>query len=133
MRKQFLPTSLVEKLKTGWLPRKRRGQRNGERGVALAMAALGFVVFLLAAGLAVDVSHFYLAGSELQNAVDAAALAGAGALDSTAAGVTKATDNAVAVMNRFEFSQVTVSFSRSDVKFANNIQMIRFGVNFKFP
>jgi Flp pilus assembly protein TadG len=121
MKKQFLPARLVEKMSTGWLPRKRSSRRNGERGIALAMATLGFVVFLLAAGMAVDLSHFYLAGSELQNAADAAALAGASALNSTANGITKATDNAVAALNKFEFNKVTVTFSRNDVKFGVNL------------
>jgi Flp pilus assembly protein TadG len=120
MKKQFLPAPLVEKMTTGW-PLRKRGQRNKERGTALAIAALGFVTFLLAAGLSIDITHLYLAGTELQNAADAAALAGAAALDSTAAGITKATDNAVTAMNKFEFSKVAVSFSRSDVKFGVNI------------
>lgn len=92
-----------------------------ERGFTAAMAALSFVTFLLAAGLAIDVSHFYLAGSELQNAADAAALAGASALNSTTGGITKATDNAVAAMNKFEFDKVSVSIARTNVVFAKNI------------
>lgn len=97
----------------------RRGQR--ERGVTVAIAAFSFVTFLLAAGLAIDVSHFYLAGTELQNAADAAALAAASSLDSTSAGIKKATDNAVAAMNKFEFDKVSVTIARSNVLFAKNI------------
>src|SRR4029079_6768049 len=51
---------------------------------------------------------------------DASALAAASALNSTGAGVTKAVDNALATVNKFEFSQSTVTFTRSDVKFAVN-------------
>lgn len=97
----------------------KRGQR--ERGVTVAIAAFSFVTFLLAAGLAIDVSHFYLAGTELQNAADAAAMAAASALDSTTGGITKATDNAVAAMNKFEFDKVSVTIARSNVLFAKNI------------
>lgn len=97
----------------------RRGKR--ERGVTVAIAAFSFVTFLLAAGLAIDVSHFYLAGTELQNAADAAALAAASSLDSTTEGITKATDNAVAAMNKFEFDKVSVTIARTNVLFAKNI------------
>lgn len=121
MKMQISPSELLAKIATGWLPRKRGDQRDKERGIVSALAALSFVTFLLAAGMAVDLSHFYLAGSELQNAADAAALAGASALDSTAAGIVKATDNAVAALNKFEFSKVTVSFNRSDVRFGVNL------------
>ncbi len=96
-------------------------QRQRERGFTAAIAAFSFVTFLLAAGMAIDVSHFYLAGSELQNAADAAALAAATSLDSTTGGIKKATDNAVAAMNKFEFDKVSVSIARSNVQFAANI------------
>ncbi len=120
MKSQFLLASMFKTVASPWLPRKQRRSHKGERGVALAIAAFGFVVFLMAAGMAIDISHFYLAGTELQNAADASALAAASALDSTSAGVTKAVDNALATVNKFEFSQSTVTFARSDVKFAKN-------------
>ena len=50
--------------------------RKGEQGSVLAMSALGMLSFLLVVGLGVDISHLYLAKNELQNASDAAALAG---------------------------------------------------------
>jgi len=93
---------------------------NKERGTISGIAALGMVAILMSAGMAIDVSHFYLAGSELQNAADASALAAASALNSTGAGITKAVDNALATVNKYEFSQSTVTFSRSDVKFGVN-------------
>lgn len=112
--------SFFKKVTSDRLPWKQRKQRSGERGVTLAIAAFSFVVFLLAAGMAIDVSHFYLAGTELQNAADAAALAGATALNSSGPGITKAVDNALATVNKFEFAQTTVTFARSDVKFGVN-------------
>ena len=51
-------------------PRKRLS----ENGSILAIAAIGMLSFLLIAGLAIDISHMYVNGSELQNAADAAAL-----------------------------------------------------------
>jgi Flp pilus assembly protein TadG len=101
-------------------PRRRRVRR-GQRGVTLAIAALAFTSFLLAAGLAIDISHLYLAGTELQNAADAAALAGASALNSTAAGIKQATDNAVTAMNKYEFDKVSVTIQRSSVRFGVNL------------
>ena len=97
-----------------------RQRRKQQRGLTLALSAFTFVTFLMAAGMAIDVSHFYLAGSELQNAADAAALAGASALNSTAAGVTKAVDNAVTSMNKYEFGQASVSVGRDNVRFGVN-------------
>jgi hypothetical protein len=76
---------------------------------------------LLAVGLAVDVSHLYVAGAELQNAADAAALAGASALNSNANGITVAVDRAVAAMNKYEFDKVSITIERDDVMFAVNL------------
>lgn len=105
------------------IPRRGARRRAGrqQRGITLAIAALTFTVFLMAAGMAIDISHFYLAGSELQNAADAAALAGASALNSTTAGVVQAVDNAVTSMNKFEFDHVSVTINRENVRFGVNL------------
>ena len=58
---------------------KPRGK--GERGSIMALSAIAMLSILLAAGLGVDISRFYLAKNELQNAADAAALAAASALN----------------------------------------------------
>jgi Flp pilus assembly protein TadG len=76
---------------------------------------------LLAVGLGVDISKFYLAKAELQNAADAAALAGVSGLNSSAAGVTEATNRAVQVMNKYDFNYQDVSFPRANVLFAVNL------------
>ena len=55
------------------LSSKLKRERKGERGSILAMSALGMLSLLLAVGLGVDISHFYLVKSELQNAADASA------------------------------------------------------------
>src|SRR6185295_1215431 len=52
----------------------------GERGNVLVYTVLSALFLFLAVGLGVDLSHFYLAKTEMQNAADAAALAGASAL-----------------------------------------------------
>ncbi len=100
--------------------RKQNG-RHGERGSVLAMSALGMLAVLLAVGLGVDVSRFYLAKTELQNAADAAALAGVSALNSSPNGITEATNRAVQAMNNYDFNQQAVSFPRGNVQFAKNL------------
>ncbi len=57
------------------------GTRKRERGSILATSAIGMLSVLLAVGLGVDISRFYLTKTELQNAADAAALAGVSALE----------------------------------------------------
>jgi len=100
---------------------KRLAARKNERGSILATSALGMLSVLLAVGLGVDVSRFYLAKTELQNAADASALAGVSALNSTATGITQATDRAVQVMNNYDFNHQNVSFPRANVLFAKNL------------
>jgi Flp pilus assembly protein TadG len=100
----------------------RRTKREGkERGSVSIIVALGMTVFLLCAGYAIDISHLYLAGAELQNAADAAAIAGASALNGYATGITAAVDAALATPNRYEFGKEVATFTRADVKFAVNL------------
>src|SRR5215213_7926047 len=84
--------------------RRLKSEKKRERGSVLAMSALGMLTFLLATGMCVDLGHLYLVKSELQNAADAAALAGASALNSGRAGIERAQERATAAMNNFEFN-----------------------------
>src|SRR6185436_9662142 len=93
------------------------GQR-GERGSVLALTAICMLALILALGLCLDISHFYSVQTEIQNAADASALAGASALDSTAAGVTLARQLAIAGMNQYEFNHSAINFSDSNLYFA---------------
>jgi Flp pilus assembly protein TadG len=79
------------------------------------------LALLLAVGLGVDISHFYLVKGELQNAADASALAGASALNSSASGIHQAVQRAEQQMNNFEFNKNGVSF-KGKVFFANNLE-----------
>lgn len=54
--------------------------RKKERGGVLAYTVMSVLFLFLAVGLGADLSHLYLVSTELQNAADAAALAGASAL-----------------------------------------------------
>lgn len=95
--------------------------RRGERGSVLVTATIGMMSLLFAVGLGVDISHFYLAKTELQNAADAAALAGASALNSNEAGIIDATNRAVKAMNNYEFNKTGINITRSNVLFAVNL------------
>ncbi|HEX8283010.1 MAG TPA: pilus assembly protein TadG-related protein [Pyrinomonadaceae bacterium] len=101
--------------------RRSKSEKKRERGSVLAMSALGMLTFLLATGMAVDLGHFYLVKSELQNAADAAALAGASALNSGPTGINRARDRAMAAMNSYEFNQKGVAIPAANVTFAVNL------------
>ncbi len=96
--------------------------RKQEKGSILATSAIGMLSLLLAVGLGIDISRFYLTKTELQNAADAAALAAASALDASANGITKAADRAVASMNKYDFNNTGVAFPRANVLFAKNLE-----------
>lgn len=100
---------------------KSKRDRKGERGSILAMSALGMLAVLLAVGLGVDISHFYLVKGELQNAADAGALAAASAINSNPSGIVEGTSRAVKAMNSYEFNNKDVAFQRSDVTWAVNL------------
>jgi hypothetical protein len=76
---------------------------------------------LLAVGLGVDISRFYLAKAELQNAADAAALAAVSGLNGSSSGITEATNRAIQAMNKYNFNKVGVSFPRANVVFSVNL------------
>jgi uncharacterized membrane protein len=87
MRAHHLPLCRLERR-----PRSRprtlpQGRQHGAVGLMFAFMILMLFGFM---GMALDLAHAYNRRTELQTIVDAAALAGAKALDGTAAGVTAA-------------------------------------------
>ncbi|HEV2860798.1 MAG TPA: pilus assembly protein TadG-related protein [Pyrinomonadaceae bacterium] len=94
--------------------------RAKERGSVLTVSAFGMLAFIVAVGLCVDISHLYVVKAELQNAADAAALAGASALNSSPAGITAAAARASEEMNKYEFNNSETEITPDDVKFAVN-------------
>jgi Flp pilus assembly protein TadG len=92
-----------------------------ERGSILATSAIGMLAVLLAVGLGIDISRLYLSKAELQNAADAAALAGVSGLNGDPPGITEATDRAVKAMNNYDFNKTGVNFPRANVLFAVNL------------
>ncbi|MBA3442480.1 MAG: hypothetical protein H0T92_21705 [Pyrinomonadaceae bacterium] len=73
--------------------------RRSERGSILVTSAVAMSSLILMAGLVIDISHFYVVKSELQNAVDAAALAGASGLNGEPSGIDAAVCHAVTTLN----------------------------------
>jgi hypothetical protein len=106
---------MLKKSKQQWRKPKQ------ERGIVLALTCLAGTCLIGMAAFAVDISHFYLVGSELQNAADAASLAGSAELDGYPVGVSNAVDRALSVINKAEFSGETVKFTRDGVRFAVNL------------
>jgi hypothetical protein len=100
---------------------KQAGKIKGERGSILATSAIGMLAVLLAVGLGIDVSRLYLSKAELQNAADAAALAGVSGLNGAAPGIVEAADRAVQAMNKYDFNKTGVNFPRANVLFAVNL------------
>ena len=92
-----------------------------ERGSILATSAIGMLSIILAVGLGVDISRFYLTKTELQNAADSSALAAVSALNAQPAGITEAVNRAVQSMNSYNFNKTGVSFPRANVLFAVNL------------
>jgi Flp pilus assembly protein TadG len=78
------------------------------------------LAFLLMAGLSIDVSHFYTAKAELQNAADAAALAGASQLNSSAGGIKQAVAESTKVLNKYDF-KLSVTIPGSAITFSSNL------------
>src|SRR5215203_6467185 len=92
--------------------------RKNERGNVLAYTVLSALFLFLAVGLGVDLSHFYLAKTEMQNAADAAALAGASALTlPNPDRITTAVDRAVDLLNinKYNFNNKSFGVERDSL------------------
>lgn len=83
------------------LPSKRK-----QKGAVAIISGLTVVVLLTMGGLVMDLGHLYIAKTELQNAADAAALAGAKELNETTAGINLAVSQAqaIALRNKYDFA-----------------------------
>ena len=89
-----------------------------EKGVVIFIVAAGLLVFLGMAGLAFDLGRLYNVKSELQNAVDAAAMAGAAELNGAASGIDSAVSSAVAATNNYNFNSQPVTVTADNVTFS---------------
>lgn len=96
--------------------------RRHEDGAVAILVALLMLVMVGLLGTVIDLGHLYVRKTELQNAADAAALAGARLMDRTAAGLDEAvhgTDGAIALAaaNASDFAQTPVTLPESAVSF----------------
>lgn len=89
-----------------------------EKGVVIFMVAAGLVVFLGIAGLAFDLGRLYNVKTELQNGMDAAAMAGAAELNGATSGINAAVSSAVAATNNYNFNNQPVTVTADDVTFS---------------
>ncbi len=96
-------------------------RRTRERGSILATSAIGMLSILLAVGLGVDISRFYLVKTELQNGADAAALAAVSALNGSTRGIDaaylQATDKTV---NNYDFNKSGIQIT--NVEFSATLE-----------
>src|SRR6185369_8652474 len=93
-------------------PHSRVLRRKGESGNVLVYTVLSALFLFFAVGLGVDLSHFYLSKTEMQNAADSAALAGASALTlPNPDRITTAVDRAVDLLNTNKYNFNNRSFS----------------------
>ena len=107
--------------------------RRGERGSVTAYTVLSMLFLFLAVGLGVDISHLYSVKNELQNAADAAALAGASALllpDENK--IATATDRAVETLNKNKYNFNNEQFDEVMTK-ASQRALVKFAVNLDGP
>ncbi len=101
-----------------------RHLRRSERGVSLVFVSIGFMAFMTATTLAVDVGMFMTAKSQAQNAADAGALSGAVALyyndfdDRSSTGPAVQSALSAALVNDVMGAQVSVT--PADVTFPND-------------
>ena len=103
--------------------------RPSERGSVLAYTVISALFLFMAVGLGVDLSHLYLAKTELQNTADAAALAAASALTiPEPSRISTAVDRAIQVMNlnRYNFDNRTYD---AVTPVANQRVLVEFAVN----
>ena len=97
------------------------GARKREQGSILATSAIGMLAVLLAVGLGVDISRFYLSKAELQNAADAAALAGVSGLTGFPEGISNAVQRVEDTLNKYDFNHTEIELSPDNVRFAVNL------------
>jgi Flp pilus assembly protein TadG len=108
-------------------------KRDKQRGNVLVYTVLSALFLFFAVGLGVDLSHLYLAKTELQNAADAGALAGASALtlpDNTK--IATAVDRAVNTMNLNKYNFNNKQFV-AVMDTATQRTLVTFAINLTGP
>jgi Flp pilus assembly protein TadG len=107
--------------------------RKNERGNVLAYTVISVLFLFLAVGLGADLSHLYLVRTELQNAADAAALAGASALLlPEGERIPTAVNRAVDTLNKNNYNFNSEQFEDALPR-ANQAERVTFAVNLGGP
>lgn len=111
------PTSRLDR--AGW-------QRCRQRGAVSVMFGLTLVMLIGFAGLAIDLGRFFVIKSELQNAMDACALAAVTQLrpgqgDSTALTKARAYGKLAASRNRADFQSTAITLGDEHITFSDKI------------
>lgn len=90
-----------------------------QSGAVAIMTAFAIVLLIAVIGLVVDLGYLYTRKTELQNASDAAALAGARELNGTTAGVTAAAAQAIALAaaNSSDLDATPVAIANANIEF----------------
>lgn len=90
-----------------------------QRGAVAILAGLAVTVLFGFLALVVDLGNLYVNKTELQNAADAAALAGAKELLGTAAGIDSAVQSAIATaaLNKSGMGKTAVAISANEIRF----------------
>src|SRR5262245_26359726 len=115
------------------MKRTKTSKRDKQRGNVLAYTVLSALFLFFAVGLGVDLSHLYLAKTELQNAADAAALAGASALTlAEDVKIATATDRAVNTMNLNKYNFNNKNFA-DVMDTATQRTLVTFAINLSGP
>src|SRR5688572_13675550 len=108
-------------------------RRKNERGGVVAYTVMSALFLFLAVGLGVDLSHLYSVKTELQNAADAAALAGASALLLPKEDrIATATNRAVDTLNKNKYNFNNELFEDQMPK-ADQRDLVKFAVNLDGP
>ena len=100
-------------------PNPRKQRRRRERGFVLITMTASSIALLVALGLAVDVGRMFIAKSETQAFVDAAALAATLELDGTSSGIAAAKAAVAAQTNKWNFN--TTAIPAPTVTFATSL------------
>src|SRR5437867_5452249 len=100
------------------------GRLRSQAGSILFVVAAGIVVFIGIAGLAIDLGMLYNVRTDLQNAMDAAAMAAALQLDGTATGINRAVTQAMLATNNYYFNTTPVDVTAADVTFCNTRDVV---------
>jgi Flp pilus assembly protein TadG len=93
-----------------------------QHGQVAIIVGIALLLLIMMVGLVVDLGFLYTRKTELQNAADAAALAGAKQLNGTADGIQAAADAAIAMagLNNVDFGGNAIAIEESEIEFGPN-------------